>query len=179
MKRLSQTTLLISILISTFTLSGCGGGDSSSSPTKTPTQAVADLRASGALPTLDRSTSVQGTDTNSNGIRDDVDTWITTKNLSPSVAAPVKVFAASMQSALSVDTTNQQALVAVNNKMMSSIACTMSKTTAAEEAVQIIRDIRSITANTKERSAAYMAYNEALNGFVTKVPSNTEACNAQ
>ena len=180
MKIPKQITNLIITMLYLFALSACGGGDSTSgTPAETPTQVIARLRASGILPTLDRSTSLAGPDLNNNGIRDDVDTWITNKNLALDITAAIKIDAAALQSALSVDTSNQQALVAVNNRMMAGITCTMSKFTSLVESDRILRDLESITVNTRERSAAYMAYNEALNGWVTKVPSVTEACDVQ
>jgi hypothetical protein len=61
-------------------LTGCAGeydSSTASDTAKTPKEQVVDLEASGAIPKLDRGNTIIGTDANANGVRDDVEAFIT------------------------------------------------------------------------------------------------------
>src|SRR5690606_37178328 len=69
-----------------LTLAGCGGGKPAGSPVAAPPvpgsestlkQQLDDLERRGELPALDRSSDIAGPDADHNGIRDDIDAYIT------------------------------------------------------------------------------------------------------
>ena len=70
--------LLIASLVTA--VPGCGGGGgsggSNTETPKTPKEQVSALETSGFIPQLDRDKSLTGGDANSNGVRDDIETFI-------------------------------------------------------------------------------------------------------
>lgn len=100
-------------------LSACGGGSDSQAqtpPNETPAQAVQRLEQSGQLPILDRSPDVKGPDANRNGIRDDIDIYISTQPYDGGQRAAVEQLAKGLQATLLVDVTNNETLRAVDNR---------------------------------------------------------------
>jgi hypothetical protein len=72
-----KTIFVISIV---GILAGCAGEADSSTAAdtaKTPKEQVMALEASGAIPKLDRGNTIVGTDANANGVRDDIEAFIT------------------------------------------------------------------------------------------------------
>jgi hypothetical protein len=175
---------LFLVFLSIITLASCGGdgGDSTSglNQSQTPKETLQALQSSGALPNLDRSSSIKGPDANNNGIRDDIETWINNQNLPPQTAAPLRVLANVLQTTLTIETTNQQAVSILNARMDAAIVCITSQKTPSEAEIRrILRELEAITANTKERTYAYIAYNESQNGTTSKLPAESESCNVQ
>ena len=169
-----------------FLLASCGGGggssgggssDSNSSKNPSPQPAnqisvattLAALESSGQLPVLDHSAGLGGTDTNSNGVRDDIDTWITRQNVSIPQQSALTQHARSLQSALVVDL---NAPVAVSNASLAigrGIACIWSRFDNAT-ANRVAGDLEKFTVNTKERAIVYMKFSIALSGSVLAMP---------
>jgi hypothetical protein len=174
------TALTISI-----SLAACGGGGKSaptaalpgSAPATTTTTTVATvslkeqitkLEDSGALPKLDRSTSIPGPDVNNNGVRDDIEAYIAALQLTEVQKKALMQDAKAMQMTLTVDLTDKVALQRVGDIGMASTNCIGNVITNFSDYSQ---KIESMTANTKERAKQYMKYNAARSGSVTSLPS--------
>ena len=98
-RRLAQ----LSALILLASLAACGGGGvASSGAALTPQEQIAQLEASGSLPSLDRTDSISGIDANANGVRDDIEQYIEKKYAEPSQRA------AAMQTASSCSAVSRQ-----------------------------------------------------------------------
>ncbi len=159
-------------------LTACGGSERSTPPTPTadisPTLGaqIQALEASGQLPKLDRSTDIKGTDTDNNGIRDDIDAWIAAQPITDAQKKATQQIAKVQQAKLLVDLSDQTSLQALGEKTAAAVVC-MSDSFAPDR--QAGRDlgnqIEAITANTKERTKQYIAYNRARSGSVTELPS--------
>jgi hypothetical protein len=172
--------VLVGAIILSACLSGCGGGGdggSSSSgappPSSTPTQPTAkeqvqDLERRGELPQLDRSASILGPDANSNGIRDDVDNYIASLPITAEQKRAVEQLARALQATLLVDTADSNALRQASSAISRAVQCTTFKFPDINQDRSIYTRIEGITFNTKERSAIYIQYNEALSGSVFK-----------
>lgn len=141
---------------------------------------LAELESAGELPALDRSSSIPGPDADSNGIRDDIDAYITALPVSDAMKKATRQVARVQQKALTIDLNDRVALLALSDASMASTACMseMAETGASLEQHSKVRraahaialKIEAITANTPERADRYMAYMGALHGTTTTYP---------
>jgi hypothetical protein len=149
--------MLVSVSI---LLSACGGGSSTKSTTT-----LSQLEASGALPVLDRSASLRGTDADSNGVRDDVDSFVTSKLSAPTERAAALQYARAVQSAVLVDSTNPSDVAAVRKGLSRATRCLYQRFWGtATDPDAISNSVNSVTLNTKARLLAYLAYDKSLSG---------------
>jgi hypothetical protein len=163
-----------------LSLAACGGGKSpaalaGSAPTTTTTVATVSLKEqitkledSGALPKLDRSSSITGPDVNNNGVRDDIEAYIAALQLTEVQKKAAMQKAKALQMTLTVDLTDKVALQKVGEIMMASSKCIGGKIINFTD---YSLKIESITANTKERAKQYIKFNTASSGSVTCMPS--------
>ena len=166
----------------------CGGGSGSSAnagaplpdtSTTTLTTAatlkaqIAQLESSGALPALDRSSSIAGPDVNGNGVRDDIEAYITRLPLTAAQQRAALQDAKAAQMTLTVDLTDKVAQQKVGDAGMASMKC-LSKN-FPEGRSEMSSRIESMTANTRERAKRYMEYNAARSGSSTSWP-NGDTC---
>jgi hypothetical protein len=165
-----------------LSLAACGGSKSASpvlpgsAPATTTTVATVSLKEqitkledSGALPKLDRSTSIVGPDVNNNGVRDDIEAYIAALQLIDVQKKALMQDAKAMQMTLTVDLTDKVALQKVGDALSASINCLSDNIPNFGEYSQ---KIESMTANTKERSKQYLKYNAARSGSSTTSPPN-------
>ena len=167
------------IAVSTV-LTACGGGGGGSPPTTTtpttttPTATIEEtirtLEMSGKLPTLDRSASIVGPDTNANGVRDDVDAYIAKQGYTAPQLKSVQQIAKAQADILLVDIGNQDALRSSDLSLQKSINCVFSKFPDTGQSAVVIKNIEKITANTKARVEKYIKYQIAMNGKVLASP---------
>lgn len=166
------------MLLMVMCLTACGsGGGVSSAASNTPTtqlsvmDAVVAAQVSGAIPVLDRSTSLLGTDADGNGVRDDIDAYI---NSLPDTSVQKKALrqdAVAMNEILVVDVTNPSAVTSAMNKSMAATACAFEvyPNTGGP-------DIQKYIINTKERFNAYMRFDRAVSGKAWGFPPKGSAC---
>ena len=142
---------------------------------------LAELENAGELPSLDRSTSIAGPDTDRNGIRDDIDAYIAALPGNEAVKKAAIQVARVQQKSLLIDLNDQSSLIRLAEHEAASAAC-MSTTVLAgvppelhskvlKEGHAITFKIEAITANTPERADRYMAYMRALHGTTTTYPT--------
>ncbi|MGF6440562.1 hypothetical protein [Paraburkholderia youngii] len=178
-------TLSIFCAAVVLSLLGCGGSNSSDSPkTQTPastpaaapttiSQAIAQAESSGKIPTLNRDDTVAGPTTN--GVRTDIAGYI---NSLPDTAVQKKAMlqeAATIQLALTVDTTSQTALLDVDTKMTKAINCLYTQ--YGEQLAQSkAQDLEKVTVNTATRFAAYEKFNNAMSGKTSKLVMTENDC---
>lgn len=169
-KPIMASLLLAGILI------GCGGSGSggripiADGPLK-------ELEQSGELPPLDRSSDIRGPDANNNGIRDDIDAYIASLQVTDGQRKAIEQKARASQSMLLVDVNDPVALRAVSDKGSRAIVCLGAHFPDGKERSAIVTKIESITANTRERAEQYLKYNQALSGGVYRLPSG-DTCDA-
>jgi hypothetical protein len=140
---------------------------------KTPKEQVVLLEASGAIPKLDRGNAIVGTDANANGVRDDIEAFITSNYTSSSQRAAVMQTARAIQKALTVDTTDKLAVKAVNREIARGVDCVYSKFDGAngsKHPAQVLQELESMTTNTKQRLLIYLKFNKALDGTASSIP---------
>ncbi|VCU68759.1 hypothetical protein PIGHUM_00817 [Pigmentiphaga humi] len=157
-------------------LAACGGEEPPANDTPAPT--VGDLESQGQLPTLDRSAGLAGPDAGGNGIRDDIDAWIAGRQATPELRAALAQLARAYQA--SVVRGSQDAAAALDAAAQSgqAISCIMTHSASEAEGMQAMSVLRKMTANTRERVQAYLAYARALDGAVMAV-SDKDGCDAQ
>jgi len=156
----------------------CGddsGGSASTPAADVPTTLkaqITQLESSGALPALDRSSSIAGPDANNNGVRDDIEAYVATLPITPVQKAAVMQDARAQQLTLTVDLTDVAALDRVGALQARSTNCVVdSFIPNDEDGYNLLRKMEAITANTRERAQQYLAYNRASSGSVTRLPS--------
>ena len=159
-------------------LSACGGGGGSTTPTEpsqpqlTDAQKIAALETAGTLPTLDRSASLTGTDADGNGVRDDIDAIIRQRYTAAPQKAAATQYAAVVQSELTVNLTDMNAVKALSARSARAINClaTQFGTTTAPRFSDVRELLASYTNNTKARLLAHLAFSKALDGTVIALP---------
>jgi len=160
-------------------LVACGDNDrdtskSASQPPETPPAVtLQSLEDSGEIPKLDRSASLPGTDTDTNGIRDDIDEYISLQFSDTEQVAAANQAAKANQSVLSTDLTNPTAVRQTNQLISRATACIYEvfgdANSGAEPAV-VSRNLEAVTFNTEERLKQYKEFNKALDGSSWSLP---------
>ncbi|MCW5654020.1 hypothetical protein [Hydrogenophaga sp.] len=167
---------LVILTTLTMTLVGCGGGGDArpSASGLTPQEEIARLEASGEIPVLERSTSLGGIDNNSNGVRDDIERYIERKYAEPAQRKVAMQTARALQKTLQVDTNDAFAVEAVSQDGMRAVNCRGAVFPGVEgfkEAFRMSQELEALTTNTLLRLRAYMAYNKAVSGTVSRLPT--------
>lgn len=171
----------LSILSAAALLAACGGSsDGGTAPApiqndpQTPVQRVAALERSGAIPSLDRSAGLTGPDADANGVRDDVDAFISANYPETSQRAAAAQFARAMQAAQTADLSDIAATKAIAARASRAVNCIYLRFAAGGNAgtppASVVEALRSVTANTRERLDAYLAYARALDGTSATLP---------
>ena len=172
---------LVVVIVSGCSSGGGGGGGGATTPppadnggaTTPPPASVADaIKAadqSGALPALNRDTTVAGPDTNNNGVRDDIDAYINTLPDSPAQKAALRQASSAITNAMLADTTNQSALIEAGKKIMNASACAHKQYDTAN-ASKKNSEMEKLTVNTKARFQAYEKYSVAISGTSFVLP---------
>lgn len=124
---------------------------------------------------LDRTKTLQGVDADQNGIRDDIDRYIKKKYSLEKQQKAVSQYARSLQASLLVDKENRNAVKAVTNTKAKAISCIHEKIPKGRfpGGGSVVKEILSITTNTKLRLLAYVSLDKALDGSVISLPSGT------
>lgn len=172
-----RTRLAACAVTASLLVAACGGGSGGSSASPAPsTSASSQLQAleqSGQIPQLDRSSSLAGPDANTNGVRDDVDAYIAA-NLSatPEKAAAATQLARGVQSSVVVNAGDIDAVKTAQRQVTRATNCVYSRFTGdtVKPPGKVSRELEAITANTRERLTAYLAYNKALDGTSWSTP---------
>lgn len=153
--------------------SGTGGTGGGSSTPQTIQSVLQAGMASGALPTLDVTTSVAGTDADGNGVRDDLDKFVAAL---PDTATQKKALVqllSAVQLSLTVDATNATAVAGVANKLNNAVSCTFQVYPGGNTAQNRAFLMEELSVNTMPRIQAYQAYNNARNFTTTTLPTGT------
>ncbi len=174
----SQKVLTLSLAVAALT--ACGGSDKATTPAPTADTSpnlgaqIQALEASGQLPKLDRSTDIKGPDTDNNGIRDDIDAWIAVQPITDEQKKAARQMARAQQATLMADLTDKAALDQLGDRTMRGVDCLAdSFEPDYQKGLDLSNRIEAITANTKERTKQYIAYNRAASGSVTELaPGN-------
>lgn len=167
--------LTVTLLAALAGCGGGGGGSTDSTPTpRTAKESLQALETAGDIPALERGASVAGTDSNANGVRDDVETYIQTQYASAS--APQRTaalqYARGMQAALVVDPADSTAVKAVKRQLSRANHCLYARfdSSSTVQPAAVGAQLRAVTTNTKARLLAYLAYSKALDGTSWAMP---------
>ena len=138
-----------------------------------PQAKLAELEASGAIPKLERGNTLQGIDVNANGVRDDVDAFINNQYPVPSQRAAALQTAQALQAALLVNQQDIGAAKEASRRVSNAVNCVFSQFSGglnSKEPARVVKELEGVTANTKPRLLAYLAYNKTLNGTSSALP---------
>lgn len=176
MKKLSMMGALLTLGL----LAGCGGGGGGGSSdggagtgttAKTTTEVMAGV--SGSTLVLDRGSAAAGTDANADGVRDDVATWIGSQGYTSAMSAAATQLARSYQGAITVSTTDADALRAARASASDAVECVMQSAASIDAGYKAVADVRRVALNTDARASAYLAYAAAVNDTVVRAPEGT------
>jgi hypothetical protein len=170
------STVRVLLFALALVLVGCGGGGDARNETSTltPQEEISRLEASGDLPTLERGASLGGIDDNNNGVRDDIERYIEKKYVVPEEQKAAMQTAMALQKTLLVDTNNAFALESVSQDGMRAVNCRGAVFPGIEgfkDAYRMSQELEALTTNTLQRLKAYLAYNKAISGSVSQLPS--------
>ena len=160
----------------------CGGGSSSGNPPSSgnnnnPSNPPSDnnggntvpeltfgevwreLEESGAVPTLDRSETIQGDDVNGDGVRDDIENYIESlPDTSTQKAALRQMHKALSAAMLAADSDEPDVQNNAAKKILEAVNCLHD--TYPDDYGSQIENLQKITVNTPSRFNAYIEYNE-------------------
>jgi len=123
------------------------------------------------LPTLDRTDSLAGIDNNNDGIRDDIEAYIASTYPDPAQQAAVRQLAAVTQEEILVDKGDKAALRKIDIRGMHAVHCLSSRFGDGDEHPAAVgARIEALSANTKARLLAYLAYSAAMDGTTGTLP---------
>lgn len=167
---------LIISLLSIFLLTACGDDSdepAQNEPPLTSAQKITKMEQSGELPMLERTDTVEGVDTDQNGIRDDIDAYIKTTYPNEEQQKAVAQYARSLQASLLIDKDNKIAVKTAANEQAKAISCIFEKIPSEQSRINgsIVEEMIGVTTNTKQRLLEFISLNKALDGTVTSVPS--------
>lgn len=169
-----KKTLVISLLLFVWMLTACGNdSDDSEHKELTPAQKIEKMEDSGELPKLERTNTVNGIDADKNGIRDDIDAYIKKTYPSKAQQQAVNQYAKGLQASLLVDKKDKIALKAVTNEKARAISCisTQVPNGNSPNGDRVVKEILSMSTNTKQRLKKYLELDQALDGTVISLPS--------
>lgn len=122
------------------------------------------------LPLLDTSTDVEGPDENGNYLRDDIEHYIATLDVTPRQRGALRQLGSTIQRSLLVDKNNQQGVYEVAKLVMRSFLC-MSDTFQSDKAKEASL-IESLITNTPERQQAYQDFLSASDNMPLDFPQS-------
>ena len=190
---MKQSSVWVVVLCGVLAACGGGGGGGGGAPAAPPPSSpppsggndqqqtasidrlVADAESDGAITVFDRSDDIAGTDADTNGIRDDIERYIDSFSLPADRAAAARQVARSLQSAVLADVADRDSLLDASLAMRRAVACLAERSTEALEVSELVRALEAATANTRQRTDRYVAYNDALSGEVLRLP-DANAC---
>lgn len=178
----------ISIIFLVCAISACGdsGGESSQpggnrnndpvndlQPVESASEAISRLESTGELPRLDRGESLTGTDADDNGIRDDIDTYLSSLPVSDSEKSAIESTAGALQAIQLVDISSPATLQVSSDNLAQSVVCLSAAFDNPADAHKYLKTLEGYTANTPERAQKYIDFNTARDGSVTRLPSSS------
>jgi hypothetical protein len=163
--KLATTTF--NFLVAAAVLAGCGGGGGSSSssspPPETTSEGVTKAFNTGVVPTLNADAGLSINDTDSNGVRDDVDALIKSKyTVATDINAAIQ-FAKALQMTVSASSPAPADVPTIATATIQAVDCATAQMGPAR-AGNMIDEIRAATVNTKDRFMAYRETQAALSG---------------
>lgn len=126
-------------------------------------ESLKQLEASGELPILDRSTSLSGIDTNKNGVRDDIEKYISSLTDTTIQKKALLQYSKALNAEITTDIKDKQKIIEAAQKSMAATKCiwiVYNESVAPEKS----EEIRKYTLNTQERILASTKFDQALNG---------------
>ncbi|SCK36963.1 hypothetical protein VAR608DRAFT_3388 [Variovorax sp. HW608] len=157
---------------STDSSSSSSSGTSPTAPgSLSLSQQIEQLERKGGYPTLDRSSDIAGPDANKNGVRDDIEAWIGTLDVTEPQRKALMQDARALQQTLIVDLTDKAAVQQAGEKIMAAVNCGGDRFTPYAQFSKLGGKIEAMTANTRQRAERYMQYNKARSGSSTTLPS--------
>lgn len=162
-------------------LTACGGGSGESFTTTVPAptamaEAIRASEVAGITPSLNRDATVLGPDADGNGVRDDIDAYIASLPDTTPQKSALKQVSAVLSKAMTVDLTNQTALLGVSRQMGAASACAHSKYDSATASKKSL-EMEKLTVNTKARFDAYAKFSKVLSGTTFVLPQGDGCAN--
>lgn len=129
-------------------------------------ETIEELEASGAVPKLDRTDSLTGTDVDQNGVRDDIDAFVTREYSSEPEWKAATQTARALQKGLLVEEGDVNSAKAIMRETARGIDCIYEKfpVGSPKSAAQVSRELEALTTNTKARLLAHLRFSKTLDG---------------
>ena len=142
-------------------------------PALSSAQKLADLERSGAIPTLDRSDSLAGTDADRNGVRDDIDAYLQRTYPDPAQRSAALQLARGLQASVVLNSPDRELNRVVGRQISRGTHCVFDRfnSPAGRNSDRVGRELEAMTANTKARLTAYLQHNKALDGTSWALPT--------
>lgn len=137
--------------------------------------ALEQMEAEGIIPKLDRTDTLEGIDSDDNGIRDDIDDYIKSLDLPAKGVDVTTSVARGYQRVQEAGEMTTEVAVEIVDSYSADLFCSLAGSKLDGQNIdQVTQNIQAYTSNTLTRSNRYIEYNVALNGSNIDVPSFNE-----
>jgi hypothetical protein len=177
LRPINHMKIFMALTLFAVATAGCSGGEPSASQAETSTTNAMATNTPNNQPIIeneDLTPGLMGIDSNSNGIRDDIDRLIAKKySGTPEIKNAVEQHARALQKFLEVTDKGQARLA--GQQLGRSIACTYkvfpdSNLQESEFRDRSLKEVEALTSNTKERFAKYWKSNGLVGGMAFSQP---------
>lgn len=141
----------------------------SNSKGKTIVEAINIAESQPSAVKLDYSTNLLGEDKDRNGIRDDIDAYVSSMNLSQTDKMLIFAEARALNAVISINLSDGAQISSAANEIVRTTGCAL-KSSASGSLITISKLLESYTFNTPERYAIYDRFNEAVGGRAYDLP---------
>lgn len=159
-------------MVISLALVGCGGDSDALAPPTGPEtieQAMEELVSSGVIPELDKTDSLNGTDDDHSGVRDDIEAYIEKLPITDIEKDRLNEVAKTYQSIMVMDLTVDANVRAISESETNRLICAYKTFDDFNEAKIYTDRIVNFTRNTKIRSQKMEDYFLAMDGSVTRI----------
>jgi predicted component of type VI protein secretion system len=132
---------------------------------------IAEILSSNAFLNLDQSNDPKGIDLNNNGVRDDVEVWISEQPIPVAQRKAIMQIAVVFQKTIFVNLKDKVAVQTLNDELMAATACVFNIFESTRDVGKdLVKKTQAITFNTEERALPYVLFNVTPINKAIKVP---------
>jgi len=169
------------ILIAVINLFSCTQKDANSTKPaeKSMAQIVDALESSGKYPVLDRTDTLAGVDADKNGIRDDIDLYISKQEYSEKQKKAAQQKARVSHKVMTIDLKDKKAVAKLQDEFNRASACLFQMSYGQDGEISgpsVAVEIANLYANTKKRVKARMAFNHTFDGTTFSPDDYVDPC---
>lgn len=163
--------------LAALAVAGCNDSDSSHDvidKKNSYASVMKQLESSGQMPALDETDSMLGIDDDADGVRDDIQRYISNLDQPQENKKALLKYAKAVQKTMSVDISDEQAVKNSVEKSLFQVSCVIYQFEDGQEAYAFVNQMVGFTRNTKQRYEQGQKLDDAYSGSVYRLPSEED-----